>query len=151
MKSNLHFYNGITSSDIQETLIKSASELIDEDTPNYQWVAGRLIVYHLRKNVYGSFEPCHIKELVERNVEEGWYDSALLEDYSADEWNELNDYIKHDRDENFTYAAMEQWRGKYLVQNRVTGEIKETPQMAYMLIAATLFADYPRETRLKWV
>jgi len=151
MKSNLHFYNGITSSDIQETLIKSASELIDEDTPNYQWVAGRLIVYHIRKNVYGSFEPCHIKELVERNVEEGWYDPALLEDYSADEWNELNDYIKHDRDENFTYAAMEQWRGKYLVQNRVTGEIKETPQMAYMLIAATLFADYPRETRLKWV
>ena len=151
MKSNLHFYNGITSSDIQETLIKSASELIDEDTPNYQWVAGRLIVYHLRKNVYGSFEPCHIKELVERNVEEGWYDPALLEDYSADEWNELNDYIKHDRDENFTYAAMEQWRGKYLVQNRVTGEIKETPQMAYMLIAATLFADYPSETRLKWV
>src|SRR6056300_486484 len=69
MKSNLHFYNGITSEDIQETLIKSASELIDEDTPNYQWVAGRLIVYHLRKNVYGSFEPCHIKELVERNVE----------------------------------------------------------------------------------
>jgi len=151
MKSNLHFYNGITSSDIQETLIKSASELIDEDTPNYQWVAGRLIVYHIRKNVYGSFEPCHIKELVERNVEEGWYDPALLEDYSADEWDELNDYIKHDRDENFTYAAMEQWRGKYLVQNRVTGEIKETPQMAYMLIAATLFADYPRETRLKWV
>jgi ribonucleoside-diphosphate reductase alpha chain len=151
MKSNLHFYNGITSSDIQETLIKSASELISEETPNYQWVAGRLIVYHLRKNVYGSFEPCHINELVERNVEEGWYDPALLEDYSAVEWNELNDYIKHDRDENFTYAAMEQWRGKYLVQNRVTGEIKETPQMAYMLIAATLFADYPRETRLKWV
>jgi len=151
MKSNLHFYNGITSSDIQETLIKSAAELIDEDTPNYQWVAGRLIVYHIRKNVYGSFEPCHIKELVERNVEEGWYDPALLEDYSTDEWDELNDYIKHDRDENFTYAAMEQWRGKYLVQNRVTGEIKETPQMAYMLIAATLFADYPHETRLKWV
>jgi len=151
IKSHLHFYNGITSSDIQETLIKSASELIDEDSPNYQWVAGRLIVYHIRKNVYGSFEPCHIKELIERNVEEGWYDPALLEDYSADEWNELNDYIKHDRDENFTYAAMEQWRGKYLVQNRVTGEIKETPQMSYMLIAATLFADYPPETRLKWV
>ena len=151
MKSNLHFYNGITSEEIQETLIKSAAELIEEDTPNYQWVAGRLIVYHLRKQVYGSFEPCHIRELVERNVEAGFYDPALLEDYSADEWNELNDYIKHDRDENFTYAAMEQWRGKYLVQNRVTGKHFETPQMAYMLIAATLFADYPRETRLKWV
>jgi len=151
MKSNLHFYNGITSSDIQETLIKSAAELIDEDTPNYQWVAGRLIVYHIRKNVYGSFEPCHIAELIERNVSEGWYDPELQEKYSAEEWDELNSYIKHERDENFTYAAMEQWRGKYLVQNRVTGEIKETPQMAYMLIAATLFADYPVETRLRWV
>ena len=151
IKSHLHFYNGITSNDIQETLIKSASELIDEDTPNYQWVAGRLIVYHLRKQVYDSFEPWPLIDLIEKNLEDGWYDPALLEDYSADDWNELNDYIKHERDENFTYAAMEQWRGKYLVQNRVTGEIKETPQMAYMLIAATLFAKYPVETRLRWV
>ena len=151
MKSNLHFYNGITSNDIQETLIKSAAELIDEDTPNYQWVAGRLIVYHLRKMVYGQYEPCHILELVKRNVADGFYDAELLEKYSADDWNDLNNYIKHERDEHFTYAAMEQWRGKYLVQNRVTGEIKETPQMAYMLIAATLFANYPESTRMRWV
>ena len=151
MKSNLHFYNGITSNDIQETLIKSAAELIDEDTPNYQWVAGRLIVYHLRKMVYGQYEPCHILELVKRNVADGFYDAELLEKYSTDDWNDLNNYIKHERDEHFTYAAMEQWRGKYLVQNRVTGEIKETPQMAYMLIAATLFANYPESTRMRWV
>ena len=151
IKSSLQFFNGITSSEIQETLIKSAADLISEETPNYQWVAGRLIVYHLRKSVYGSFDPSHLLEVINKNVQEGWYDPALLEDYTIDEWNELNDYVKHDRDENFTYAAMEQFRGKYLVQNRVTGEIKETPQVAYMLIAATLFASYPKETRLRWV
>ena len=151
IKSSIQFYNGITSSEIQETLIKSAADLISEETPNYQWVAGRLINYHLRKQVYGDFKPAHLFEIVQKNVEDGWYDQGLLESYNEQEWNELNNYIKHERDENFTYAAMEQWRGKYLVQNRVTGEHFETPQMAYMLIAATLFADYPRETRLKWV
>ena len=151
IKSSLQFYNGITSSEIQETLIKSAADLISEETPNYQWVAGRLIVYHLRKMVYGDYDPWPLLDIVRRNVEEGWYDPALLEDYTQDEWNELNNYVKHDRDENFTYAAMEQFRGKYLVQNRVTNEIKETPQVAYMLIAATLFADYPKETRMRWV
>jgi len=151
IKSSLQFYNGITSSEIQETLIKSAADLISEETPNYQWVAGRLIVYHLRKMVYGDYDPWPLLDIVRRNVEEGWYDPALLEDYTQDEWNELNNYVKHDRDENFTYADMEQFRGKYLVQNRVTNEIKETPQVAYMLIAATLFADYPKETRMRWV
>ena len=151
IKSSIQFYNGITSSEIQETLIKSAADLISEETPNYQWVAGRLINYHLRKQVYGNFEPAHLFEIVQKNVEDGWYDQGLLEAYNEQEWNELNDYLKHDRDENFTYAAMEQFRGKYLVQNRVTNEIKETPQVAYILIAATLFANYPRETRLKWV
>ena len=151
IKSSIQFYNGITSSEIQETLIKSAADLISEETPNYQWVAGRLINYHLRKQVYGNFQPAHLLETVKKNVEEGWYDTSLLENYSAEEWNELDNYIKHERDENFTYAAMEQFRGKYLVQNRVTGDIKETPQVAYMLIAATLFANYPVETRLRWV
>jgi len=151
IKSSIQFYNGITSSEIQETLIKSAADLISEETPNYQWVAGRLINYHLRKQVYGNFEPAHLFEIVQKNVEDGWYDRGLLESYNEQEWNELNDYLRHDRDENFTYAAMEQFRGKYLVQNRVTNEIKETPQVAYILIAATLFANYPRETRLKWV
>jgi ribonucleoside-diphosphate reductase alpha chain len=151
IKSSLQFYNGITSDTIQETLIKSAADLISEETPNYQWVAGRLIVYHLRKQVYDSFDPWPLFEIVNRNVEDGWYDKNLLEAYSEEEWNELNDYIKHERDEAFTYAAMEQWRGKYLVQNRVTNEIKETPQVAYMLIAATLFSEYPKQERMRWV
>lgn len=151
IKSSLQFYNGITSNAIQETLIKSAADLISEETPNYQWVAGRLILYHLRKMVYNRYDPCDIFELINRNVAEGFYDPSLLTEYTPAEWNELNSYIKHERDETLAYASMEQWRGKYLVQNRVTGEIKETPQMAYMLIAATLFGDYPKETRLRWV
>ena len=151
IKSSLQFYNGIKTSDIQETIIKSTADLISEETPGYQYVAGRLINYHIRKIVYEEFEPWHIYKLVERNVEAGFYDEALIKDYTKKEWNELNDYIKHDRDETLTYAGMEQWQGKYLVKNRVTNEIFETPQMAYMCIAATLFGDYPKEDRLRWV
>ena len=151
IKSHIQFYDGITSSEIQETLIKSAADLINEDTPNYQWVAGNLVNYHLRKMVYNSFEPVHVLDLVKKNVERGFYDPSLLEDYSADEWETINNYIKHDRDFNISYVGMEQFRGKYLVQNRVTKDVFETPQMAYMLIAATLFSSYPKETRMKWV
>ncbi len=151
MRSQIQFYEGITTADIQETLIKSAADLISEEYPNYQFVAGRLINYHLRKAVYGSYQPWSLLELVERNVKNGFYDPQILNVYSAQEWIELNAYIKHERDENFTYVAMEQWRGKYLVQNRVTGQIFETPQMAYMMISATLFQDYDRATRLGWV
>ena len=151
IKSHIQFYNGIKTADIQETLIKSAADLISEETPNYQYVAGRLINYHLRKQVYNSYVPCSLLELVKRNVKSGFYDLGLLNAFSEDDWNILNSYIKHDRDENFTYVAMEQWRGKYLVQNRVTGDIFETPQMAYMLIAATLFQNYSTDTRLKWI
>ena len=151
IKSHLQFYNGIKTTDIQETLIKSAADLISEETPNYQYVAGRLINYHLRKEIYNSYTPWTLLKLVKLNVESGFYDSTLLDIYTEDEWNTLDSYIHHDRDENFTYVAMEQFRGKYLVQNRVTNEIFETPQMAYMLIAATLFQTYPAETRLKWV
>ena len=151
IKSHIQFYNGIKTSDIQETLIKSAADLISEETPNYQYVAGRLINYHLRKQVYGTYTPLPLLELVKRNAEAGFYDKGLLNAYTEDEWNRLNSYIKHERDENFTYVAMEQFRGKYLVQNRVTGEIFETPQVAYLLIAATLFQNYPKETRLQWV
>jgi len=151
LKSHIQFYNGITSSEIQETLIKAAAELISVDTPNYQWVAGNLINYHIRKEVYNDFDPCHIFEQVERNVKSGFYDKALLKDYSVEEWEKINGFIKHERDFDITYVGMEQFRGKYLVQNRVTNKIYETPQMAYMLIAATLFSDYPKEERLKWV
>lgn len=151
IKSHIQFYNGITSSEIQETLIKSAADLINEDTPNYQWVAGNLVNYHLRKMVYNSFTPCHIFELINKNTDRGFYDKALLEDYSENEWEVLNNYIKHDRDFNISYVGMEQFRGKYLVQNRVTKDVFESPQMAYMLIAATLFSSYPKETRMKYV
>ena len=151
LKSHIQFYSGMTSSEIQETLIKAAAELISEDTPNYQWVAGNLINYHIRKEVYNDFAPCHILAQVERNVKSGFYDKALLEDYSVEEWEKINTFIKHERDFDITYVGMEQFRGKYLVQNRVTGAIYETPQMAYMLIAATLFSKYPEEERLKWI
>jgi ribonucleoside-diphosphate reductase alpha chain len=151
IKSHIQFYNGIKTADIQETLIKSAADLITEETPNYQYVAGRLVVYHLRKQVYGQFQPWHILDLVKKNVAAGFYDSELLAAYTEDEWERINSFIRHDRDEQLTYAAMEQFRGKYLVQNRVTKEIFETPQMAYALIAATLFQHYPRDSRMMWV
>ena len=151
IKSSLQFYPGIKTTDIQETLIKSAADLISEETPNYQFVGGRLINYHLRKEVYGQFEPWHLLELVKKNIDRGFYDPELLERYSEEEFDKLNFYINHNRDENLTYVAMEQFRGKYLVKNRTTGQIFETPQMAYMLIAMSLFSDYPTNQRLQWV
>ena len=151
IKSHLQFYNGIKTADIQETLIKSAADLISEETPNYQYVAGRLICYHLRKQVYGDFRPWHILDLVRQNVAAGFYDQDLLTAYSQEEWDRINAFIRHERDEELTYAAMEQFRGKYLVQNRVTRDIYETPQITYALIAATLFSAYPRDSRMMWV
>ena len=151
IKSHLQFYEGIKTADIQETVIKSAADLITEETPNYQYVAGRLINYHIRKDVYGQFEPWHITKLIKQNIDLGMYDPDLMDLYTADEWDKINSYIKHDRDESLTYVAMEQFRGKYLVQNRVTGELYESPQMTYMLIAATLFSNYDPAVRLGYV
>jgi ribonucleoside-diphosphate reductase alpha chain len=147
----IQFYNGMQTSEIQETLIKAAADLINEDTPNYQFVGGRLINYALRKEVYDGYEPCHVHDLVVKNTAKGFYDPELVNHYDATEWDKINGFIKHDRDEHLTYVAMEQLRGKYLVQNRVSGEIFETPQMCYILIAATLFHNYPVETRLQYV
>ena len=141
IKSQIQFYNGVSTRDIQETLIKAAADLITEETPNYQFVGGRLINYALRKEVYGSFTPCSVKELVETNTANGFYDEELITRYTDEEWDKINTFVKHERDEQLTYVAMEQLRGKYLVQNRVTGEIFESPQMCYILIAATLFQD----------
>ncbi len=149
--SQIQFSNGISSSDIQETLIKSAADLISEESPNYQYVAGRLINYHLRKQVYGEFEPPCLCDIIQKNADAGFYDPEFLELYTKEEINQLQEYIDHNRDEVLTYAAMEQFRGKYLVQNRATGEIFETPQVAYMMIAATLFSKYPSETRMQYV
>ena len=151
LKSQIQFYNGVTSKEIQETLIKAAADLITEETPNYQYVGGRLVNYALRKEVYGGFEPWHVKKLVDRNTESGFYDPELVTKYSDEEWDKIDAFIKHERDENLTYVAMEQLRGKYLCQNRVSGEIFETPQICYILIAASLFQDYPASSRLQWV
>ncbi len=151
IKSHIQFYNGIKSSDIQETLIKSAADLISEETPNYQYVAGRLVNYHLRKQVYGVFDPPCLCEIIQSNIDRGFYDADILNKYTKSDFDEIETYIDHSRDNDLTYAAMEQFRGKYLVQNRATGEVFETPQVAYIMIAATLFADYPRDTRLYYV
>ena len=151
IKSQIQFYTGMKTSEIQETLIKAAADLINEETPNYQFVGGRLINYALRKEVYDGYDPIHVRKLVVKNIERGFYDEELISHYSDEEWDKINGFIKHERDEQLTYVAMEQLRGKYLVQNRVTGEIFETPQMCYILIAATLFHNYPVETRLQYV
>ena len=125
IKSQIQFYTNIKTTDIQETLIKAAADLISEETPNYQYVAGRLVNYHLRKEVYGDYKPWHILNLVKRNIDMGFYDPELLETYTTDEWETINNFIDHERDASLAYVAMEQLRGKYLVQNRVTGQIME--------------------------
>lgn len=151
LKSQLKFYEGMKTSEIQETLIKTAADLITEEAPNYQYVAGRLISYHLRKQVYDAITPPSLLEQVKRVTALGYYDKSLLEDYSEDEYAELEKVINHKKDEEFTYAAMEQFRGKYLVKDRSTGKIYETPQFCYMLIAMFLFKSYDKSIRLKYV
>jgi len=151
INSHIQFFDKITSTDIQETLIKSAADLISEESPNYQYVGGRLINYHLRKEVYGTFTPPCLCDIIDKNIDIGFYDKEFTELYTKDEINQLQEYIDHSRDEYLTYAAMEQFRGKYLVQNRATGELFETPQVAYIMIAATLFSKYPADTRMKYV
>ena len=150
IKTHIQFYDKIKSSDIQETLIKAAAELITEDEPNYQYVAGRLINYNLRKQVYGTYNPEPLLKHYIRVRDEGYYDKEMGDVYSVEEFDELEKYIDHDRDNLLTYAAMEQFRGKYLIRNRVTNKFYETPQMAFMLIAMTLFQNYKTD-RMKWV
>ena len=151
LRSHIQFYNGIKTTDIQETLIKAAADLISEDTPGYQYVAGRLINYHLRKQVYGDYNIPHLIEHIVYVILEGYYDPDIMNWYSHEDMQQLNSYIDHNRDFNIAYVGMEQFRGKYLIKNRVTGKIYETPQMCYMLISMVLFRNYPKETRLKWV
>ena len=150
IRSHIQFYNGIKTSDIQETLIKAAADLISEDTPGYQYVAGRLINYHLRKEVYGDFNIPHLRDHIHNVIDAGYYDADIEKWYSPTDLDTLNSYINHDRDFSIAYVGMEQFRGKYLIKNRSTGKIYETPQMAYMLIAMVLFRNY-KEDRLKWV
>jgi len=151
IKANIQLYDKIPAYDIHELLIKSAAELISDRTINYQYVASRLINYKLRKEVYGQYEPWPLAQLIIENVSRGVYDGSIMEEYTRDEIDQLGSYIKHERDDMFTFVGMEQFRGKYLVQDRRTKEYYETPQMLYMMIAATLFINYPKDTRMKWV
>jgi len=151
LKANIQLYDKIPASDIHDLLIKSAAELISEHTPNYQYVAANLVNYKLRKEVYGQYEPTEFIQIVKNNVEEGVYDGKVFDYYTEEELQQLGSYIKHERDSKFTFVAMEQFRGKYLVQDRSTGKIFETPQVLYMMVAATLFSQYPTETRIKYV
>jgi ribonucleoside-diphosphate reductase alpha chain len=151
LKSHIQFYDGIKSEDIHETIIKAAADLISKDSPDYQYLAARLAVFHLRKKAYGQFEPPHLYDHVVKMVEAKRYDQHILADYSRDELEQMNSFIEHSRDLNFSYAAVKQLEGKYLVQNRVTGAIYESAQFLYMLVAACLFATYPKATRLDYV
>ncbi len=151
LKSHIQFYDGIQTTDIHETLIKSAADLISEQAPDYQYLAARLAIFHLRKKAYGQFEPPRLYEQVTRLVELKKYDSYLLTDYSEAEFDEMDSYMDHSRDMNFSYAAVKQLEGKYLVQNRVTGDYYESPQVLYMLIGACLFASYDKVRRMDYV
>ena len=151
MNSGLQFYDGIKSSDIQQILIKSAADLISLEYPNYQYVAARLLLFTTRKDAMGQFEHLPFIELIKRNIELGVYDAPILEKYNEDELNWLDKQIKHNRDLSFTYAGLRQIVDKYLVQDRSSGAVYETPQYMYMMIAATMFTEYSKEERLTYV
>ncbi|MCB5190033.1 ribonucleoside-diphosphate reductase subunit alpha [Methylobacillus arboreus] len=151
LKSHIQFYDGIRTDAIHETIIKSAADLISEETPDYQYLAARLSIFHLRKIAYGQFEPPHLFDHVSKLTELGKYDKHILADYSREEFDELNTHIDHWRDMNFSYAAVKQLEGKYLVQNRVTKKIYESPQFLYILVAMCLFAKYEGKARIDYI
>jgi ribonucleoside-diphosphate reductase alpha chain len=151
IKAHIQFYDGIKTADIHETLIRSAADLISTDCPDYQYLAARLAIFHLRKKAFGRFEPPVLKDHVKSMVDKGKYDQHLLKDYTEAEFDEMNDYLAHWRDMDFSYAAVKQLEGKYLVQNRVTGEIYESAQFLYILVAACLFANYEKDTRMDYI
>jgi ribonucleoside-diphosphate reductase alpha chain len=152
MQSGIQFYDGITTAEIQEILIRSASDLIDLENPNYQFVAARLLLFAVRKSLYGRVqEHPTFFDHINKCVEAGVYDKEILTNYTEDELNILGHYLKHNRDYFFTYAGLRQVVDKYLVQDRSSGQVYETPQFMYMMIAATIFARYPEEKRLSYV
>ena len=153
MNANLQIFDGIKTDDIQEILIKSANDLISLDTPNYQFVAARLLLFSLRKAVYNAHPDSHphLYSHIKDCIDHGLYDPALLDSYSEEEWDEINSMVDYDRDYMFTYAGLRQVVDKYLVQDRSSNEVYETPQQMYVMIAATLFQRYPQESRLKYV
>ena len=151
INAQLAFFDGIKTSDIHETMIKSAADLISMESPDYQYLAARLAIFHLRKKAYKSFTPPSLLEHVEKLTKLGIYDKDILIKYNKKEFEVLNSYVDHWRDLDFSYAAVKQLEGKYLVQNRVTGDIHESPQMLYILVGMCLFQDYKGEARLKIV
>ena len=152
MNSGLQFFDNITSDEIQQILIKSASDLISLENPNYQYVAARLLLFSLRKSLHHRlWEHPHLKEHVNNCIKLGVYDGEFLNWYDEEEINTMNDMIKHDRDYIFSYAGLRQVIDKYLVQDRSSGQVFETPQFMYLMIAATLFRNYDKEKRLSYV
>lgn len=151
LRSHIQFYDGIRTSEIHETIIKAAADLISKETPDYQYLAARLAVFHLRKKAYGRFEPPPLYQHVTNMVEKGRYARHIIDDYNQAEFEQMESFIDHNRDLNFSYAAIKQLEGKYLVQNRVNGEIYESTQYLYIMVAACLFANYPKATRIDYV
>ena len=148
MNSGLQFYNGITTDEIQKILIKSASDLISLENPNYQYVASRLLLFSLRKQIFHKlWDHPHIYEHVKKCVEIGVYDKDILNLYDKKDFDRMENWVNHERDYDFTYAGLRQVIDKYLVQDRSTGEVFETPQFMYMMISATLFAKYPKNKK----
>jgi ribonucleoside-diphosphate reductase alpha chain len=152
IQSGIQFYDGITTGEIQEILIKSASDLIDLEHPNYQFVAARLLLFAIRKQIYGKIrELPHLEDHIMKCTNQDVYDKDIFTKYSKEEIEKANGYIDHTRDFLFTYAGLRQVVDKYLVQDRSSGGVYETPQFMYMMIALTIFAEYPKETRLNYV
>ena len=153
MNSGIQFFDGIKTEDIQEILIRSANDLITLENPNYQYVAARLLLFGLRKAVYDGHPDDHpiLRDHVDRCIEKNLYDKTIVEKFTDEEWELLNSYIDHDRDYLFTYAGMRQVVDKYLVQDRSTGKVFETPQFMYMMVAATLFQDDDKFYRLEYI
>ena len=151
MNANIQFYDGMTTKDIQNVLVRSANDLISLEAPNYQYAAARLLSYDVRKEAHGQYEYIPLLKLILRNIRLGVYDKGILDKYTKTEIKKFNTWIKRDRDLKFTYAGLRQICDKYLVQDRSTGQLYETPQDMYMMIAATLFAEYPAKTRLGYV
>lgn len=152
MNSGLQFYDGISTEDIQQILIKSASDLISLEHPGYQYVAARLLLFSIRKQIYGGrIDLPHLEEHINQCVAKNVYDPSVYDYYSKEEIDKINSYIDHDRDFLFTYAGLRQVVDKYLVQDRSTGEVYETPQFMYMMVALTGFSQYPKDKRLSYV
>ena len=157
IKAQPHFYDGITTREIDGITLRAIVDLIDVETnpdighTNYQYVAGKQRLSMLRKDVYGQYLPPHLYEIVKKNVNTGLYTSELLDWYTEEEWNKMNDMLDHERDEQYSYAAIEQLIEKYLVRNRSTQEIYETPQIRYMVAAATVFHREDKSHRLRLV